>query len=137
MTKELMRSRVGRARVGRLATLDARGRLDLVPICFVLDGDVLYTAVDEKPKRTKHLKRLENIRAHPSVTVLVDHYEEDWARLWWVRLRCEGRVLEGGREREHALARLAEKYAQYRREPPTGAVIRLAVGEWVGWSADP
>ena len=132
-----MRSRVDGARVGRLATLDARGRLDLVPICFALEGDVLYSAVDEKPKRTKRLKRLENIRAHPAVTVLVDHYEEDWARLWWVRLRCDARVLEERVESEQALARLAQKYPQYRREPPTGPVIRLTVREWLGWSAEP
>lgn len=78
-----MRERVAAARVGRLATLDAEGRPHLVPICFVLERETLYSAIDEKPKRSKRLKRLENIRRHPEVTVLVDHYEEDWTRLWW------------------------------------------------------
>jgi PPOX class probable F420-dependent enzyme len=130
----LMRSRVDRARVGRLATVDADGRPHLVPICFALDGEVLYSAVDQKPKRSRRLRRLENIRRNPAVTVLVDHYEEDWSRLWWVRLQGEARVLDDGSESERALALLAEKYAQYRREPPAGPVVRLDIREWRGWS---
>jgi PPOX class probable F420-dependent enzyme len=130
-----MRRRVARAAVGRLATIDERGRPHLVPFCFALEGDVLYSAVDEKPKRTQRLKRLENIRLHPDVAVLVDHYEDDWSRLWWVRLRGSARVIEEGPERERALALLREKYAQYRSEPPRGAVIVVSVEEWRGWSA--
>ena len=130
-----MRRRVARAAVGRLATIDERGRPHLVPFCFALEGDVLYSAVDEKPKRTQRLKRLENIQLHPEVAVLVDHYEEDWSRLWWVRLRGTAHVIEDGPKRERALALLAEKYAQYRSEPPRGAVIVVSVEEWRGWSA--
>jgi PPOX class probable F420-dependent enzyme len=130
-----MRRRVARAAVGRLATIDERGRPHLVPFCFALEGDVLYSAVDEKPKLTQRLKRLENIRLHPEVAVLVDHYEEDWSRLWWVRLRGTAQVIEDGPERERALALLAEKYVQYRSEPPRGAVIVVSVEEWRGWSA--
>jgi PPOX class probable F420-dependent enzyme len=132
--EEVMRSRVDRARVGRLATVDAEGRPHLVPICFALDGEVLYSAVDQKPKRSRRLRRLENIRKNPAVTVLVDHYEEDWSRLWWVRLQGEARVLDDGSESERALRLLAEKYAQYRREPPAGPVVRLDIREWRGWS---
>jgi PPOX class probable F420-dependent enzyme len=135
--QELMRSRVDRARVARLGTVDAEGRPHLVPICFALDGDLLYSAVDEKPKRTKRLKRLENIRLHPAVTVLIDHYEEDWSSLWWVRLRGEARVLDDDAESRRALLLLAEKYTQYRREPPSGPVIKLEIREWLGWSAEP
>ena len=77
------------ARVARLATVDRHGRPHIVPICFAMsdDGDTLYTAVDEKPKRTRRLKRLDNIEANPQVEVLIDRYEEDWSKLWWVRLR--------------------------------------------------
>jgi PPOX class probable F420-dependent enzyme len=132
-----MRERVREARVARLATVDADGRPHLVPICFALDGDVLYSAVDQKPKRSKRLKRLENIRTNPQVAVLVDHYDDDWTRLWWVRLDGTARVLEGGPEREHALALLREKYAQYRSELPTGPVIAVRVERWQGWAADP
>jgi PPOX class probable F420-dependent enzyme len=130
-----MRERVREARVGRLATIDADGRPHLVPLCFVLEGDVLYSAVDEKPKRSKRLKRLENIRVHPEVAVLVDHYDEDWARLWWVRLDGTATVLDNGPERERALALLREKYEQYRSQPPTGSVIAIRVERWLSWSS--
>lgn len=134
MTPEL-RLRVEQARVARLATVDAQGRAHVVPICFVLAGDVIYSAVDRKPKRSPRLKRLDNIRANPDVAVLIDHYEEDWSRLWWVRLRGRGRVLEDGEERERALTMLADKYPQYRAEPPVDAVIAIDHDEWRGWQA--
>ena len=121
--------------VARLATVGADGRPHVVPICFVIDGDTLYTAVDEKPKRTRRLKRLENIEANPQVEVVIDHYEDDWSRLWWVRLRGPARVLEGGDERLAALVLLREKYPQYVRQPPDGAVLALDVAEWRGWAA--
>ena len=130
-----MHERVGDARVGRLATVTADGRPHLVPICFALEGDVLYSAVDEKPKRSKRLKRLANIRARPEVAVIVDHYEEDWTRLWWVRLDGTARVLDEGPEREHALALLRSKYEQYRSQPPTGPVIAVRIDRWRGWSS--
>jgi len=130
-----MRRRVAAAPVGRLATIDARGRPHLVPVCFALEGDVLYSAVDEKPKRTLRLARLENIRLHPEVAVLVDHYEDDWRRLWWIRMRGTAEVVESGPERKLALELLKSKYAQYRAEPPRGAVVVIRVEEWRGWSA--
>ena len=134
MTGEL-RQRVGQARVARLATVDARGRPHIVPICFVLSGDVLYSAVDLKRKQSLRLKRLDNIRANPAVAVLVYHYEDDLSRLWWVRLRGRGRVLEAGEERERALALLTDKYPQYRPQPPVGAVIAIALDGWLEWHA--
>jgi PPOX class probable F420-dependent enzyme len=96
---------------------------------------MLYSAVDEKPKRSRLLKRLENIRTHPQVSVLVDHYEEDWSRLWWVRLDGTASVLEEGPERELGLALLLAKYEQYRAEPPTGAVIAVCLESWRGWAS--
>jgi PPOX class probable F420-dependent enzyme len=134
MDREQMRERVGNARVARLATLGAQGRPHLVPICFAVDGETLYSAIDEKPKRSKRLQRLENIRRRPDVTVLVDHYEEDWSRLWWVRLDGTARVLEEGLEQGHALELLRAKYEQYRAEPPTGPVIAIRIERWRGWS---
>ena len=106
------------ARVARLATVDPEGRPHVVPICFVLDGDTLYTAVDEKPKRTRLLKRLANIEANPRVEVLIDHYEDDWSRLWWVRLRGSARIVEDPR----AVDLLAAKYPQYRERRPAELV---------------
>jgi PPOX class probable F420-dependent enzyme len=135
MDAEEMRERAAAARVARLATVDAEGRPHLVPVCFALDDDMLYTAVDEKPKRSKLLKRLANIRVHPEVSVLVDHYVEDWTRLWWVRLDGTARVLETGEEREQALELLRAKYEQYRGLPPTGAVIAVRIERWRSWSS--
>src|SRR4051812_13262884 len=81
------RRRVAAARVGRLGTSEGDGAPHLVPVCFVLSADTVYSAVDGKPKRTTRLRRLANVRARPAATLLVDEYAEDWSRLWWVRLR--------------------------------------------------
>jgi PPOX class probable F420-dependent enzyme len=127
--------RLTSARVARLATTDPDGRPHLVPIVFVLDGDTLYSAVDRKPKRSTTLRRIENARARPDVTVLVDHYDDDWTRLWWIRLRGSARILDAGEERAHALQLLREKYPQYRSEPPDGPVLAVDVTEVREWAA--
>jgi PPOX class probable F420-dependent enzyme len=127
------RRRVAESRVARLATLDADGRAHLVPITFVLEGETLYSAVDSKPKRSRTLRRIENARDRPDVTVLVDHYEDDWARLWWVRLRGRARVLDGGEEADRALELLTAKYEQYRQTRPAPPVLAVDVGEWRTW----
>ena len=119
------------ARVARLATVAPDGRPHVVPICFAVEDDTLYTAIDEKPKRTRALQRLRNIEADPRVEVLIDHWDEDWSRLWWVRLRGRARIVEDGR----ALELLAAKYEQYRREPPSGPVIAVAIETRLSWAA--
>lgn len=106
-----------------------------MPIVFALEGDTLYSAVDRKPKLSSQLRRIENARARPDVTILVDHYEEDWGRLWWIRLRGRARVLEQGEERERALILLREKYPQYRSEPPDGPVLAVDVTDVREWSS--
>jgi PPOX class probable F420-dependent enzyme len=107
-----------------------------VPITFVLVGEVIYSAVDAKPKRTRALRRLANVAANPRVSVLVDHYESDWTRLWWVRADGRARVLEqGGAEALDALAALTGRYDPYRGSPPPGPVLAIDVERWVGWSA--
>jgi PPOX class probable F420-dependent enzyme len=132
----VLRRRITEARVARLATLDAEGRPHLVPIAFAIAGDTLYSAVDAKPKRSRTLRRIENARRRPDVTVLVDHYEEAWTQLWWVRLRGDARVLDGGEEAAHALALLAAKYEQYREAAPGSPVLAIDINEWRGWEAD-
>jgi PPOX class probable F420-dependent enzyme len=127
--------RLTAARVARLATTDPDGRPHLVPIVFALEGDTLYSAVDRKPKRSTRLRRIENARERPDVTVLVDHYDDDWGRLWWIRLRGCARVLDEGEEREHALELLQEKYPQYRDEPPDGPVLAVDVTDVRDWAA--
>jgi PPOX class probable F420-dependent enzyme len=135
VTEAEMRALVAAARVGRLATVRASGAPHLVPFCFVLDGELLYSAVDRKPKRTTRLRRLENAAGEPRVCVLVDHYEEDWSRLWWVRLDGRARELPPGAEAGRALALLEAKYDQYRRDPPPGPVLRIDVERWRWWGS--
>jgi len=129
------RARLSSARVGHLATVRPDGGPHVVACCFAVDGDRLWTAVDAKPKTTTRLQRLDNIRAHPRASLLVDHYEEDWDALWWVRADGAASVLVDGVEREAAVAALVAKYPQYGVEPPRGVVIAVVVERWVGWSA--
>jgi PPOX class probable F420-dependent enzyme len=126
--------RIEAARVARLGTLGKDGRIHLVPICFALDGDRLYTATDAKPKRSRALARLANVRANPEVCVLIDHWDEDWSALWWVRLRGRASVLESGPQHERAIALLRAKYSQYAHDP-LGPVIAVEVEERRAWSA--
>jgi PPOX class probable F420-dependent enzyme len=133
MDRPVARRRVAEARVGRLATLTPEGRPHLVPCCFVLDDQTVYSAVDAKPKSTLALRRLENVRAHPPCSLLVDHYAEEWADLWWVRVDGSGRVIERGDERAHALDLLKAKYRQYRETTPPGAVVALDIERWRMW----
>lgn len=148
MTAAQARERFAAARVARLATAGADGRPHVVPIVFAVAGDVIYSAVDAKPKRTTALRRLANVAANPAVAVLVDHYSDDWDELWWVRADGRGRVLgpgapgspdapgslgaSGSLEAAEALALLADRYPQQR---PTGAVLAIDVERWSGWSA--
>jgi len=119
-------------RVARLATAGPDGRPHVVPICFALDGDTLYSAVDEKPKRTRRLRRLRDIEANPQVEVLIDHYEEDWSQLWWVKLRGTARVVDRD---ERALELLQAKYEQYRERPPRGPFILVRVERRTEWTS--
>jgi PPOX class probable F420-dependent enzyme len=125
--------RVADAPVGRLATITAGGRPHLVPCCFVLAGERIYTAVDAKPKSTLALRRLDNIAAHPEVALLVDHYDEDWADLWWVRVDGTALVCESTAGRAEALAALAAKYQQYRESVPPGPVVVVEITRWQWW----
>jgi PPOX class probable F420-dependent enzyme len=133
-----MRRRVAEARVGRLATVRPNGDPHLVPICFaLLDGDgadVIVSGTDEKPKTTYALRRLRNITEHSGATLLVDHYEEQWERVWWVRVDGRGRVIEDEAERERAVAALRAKYPRYEHIGIPGAVLALDVDRWRGWA---
>ncbi|MFP5347485.1 MAG: TIGR03668 family PPOX class F420-dependent oxidoreductase [Actinomycetes bacterium] len=129
------RDRTEAARVARLATVRPDGRPHVVPITFALHDTVVVTAVDSKPKRTTRLQRLRNIAAQPAVSVLVDSYDEDWSRLWWVRLDGLAEVVSDADRREECLATLVEKYAHYRQLPPAGPVIAVRLVSWASWTA--
>jgi PPOX class probable F420-dependent enzyme len=123
----------GDARVARLGTVNPGGRPHLVPCCFVLRDEVAYTAVDAKPKSSFALRRIANIVARGSVCLLVDHYQEDWSALWWVRLDGTGRVVDSSAEADQATDALVAKYPQYRRVPIPGPVIAVDIQRWRSW----
>lgn len=132
-----MRRLVAAARVARLATVDAAGVPHLVPVCFAVAGDVVYSAVDAKPKRTARLRRVANVRATGRCCLLVDRYSDDWSALWWVRLDGTGRVVADAAEESAARDALTARYPQYAAAPPTGPVLAVDVTRWTGWSASP
>lgn len=121
--------------MARLATLTTGLQPHLVPVTFALVEDVVYTAVDHKRKQTRDLARIRNVAAHPDVSVLVDHYDDDWSELWWVRLDGVARILREGDEWESALDALVEKYEPYRDRRPDGPMIAVDVTRWRGWAA--
>lgn len=138
------RALVARARVGRLATVTADGRPHVVPCCFALvggaAGDRVVSVVDGKPKSTSQLRRLDNIRARPAASLLVDHYDDDWQQLWWVRVDGSARVLtvdgdpsETGAHRA-GVDELVAKYEPYRLDRPTGPLVVIDVERVTSWA---
>ena len=109
----------------------------VVPCCFVVDELVAYSAVDDKPKRTRSLRRLADVSASGTATLLVDHYDEDWEQLWWVRAGGSARVLVdvGSVEHRRAVRLLLAKYPQYLTHALDGPVLMIELSEWRSWSA--
>src|SRR3989449_2486145 len=136
MDAQEMRHRIKTASVARLATVGADGRPHIVPITFASADGSLYFAVDHKPKRTQNLQRLRNIARNPAVSVLVDHYEDDWAKLWWVRVDGTARLLADGAQAVRATDLLAARYPQYRRARPGGPVVAISIDRISGWSPE-
>ena len=123
------------ARVARLATAPPSGPR-LVPVTFAWHEGVVVWAVDAvKPKRSRRLRRLADLEAEPRVALLVDHYEDDWAELWWVELQGTAAVI-GGRAADAALDSLAARYPAYRDHRPPGPVVAVTPRAWAWWSAD-
>ncbi len=135
MTPAQTRERFAEARVARLATVSAAGKPHIVPVTFAVAGDVVYTAVDAKPKATRDLQRLRNLRARPQAALLADHYSDDWSQLWWARADGEATVTDDAGAMAEPVRLLAARYGQYRPNPPAGPVIILRVSRWTGWSA--
>ncbi|MGZ3587097.1 MAG: TIGR03668 family PPOX class F420-dependent oxidoreductase, partial [Candidatus Limnocylindrales bacterium] len=104
------------------------------------------SALDEKPKRGAdpyQLSRVRNLVARPTVTLLIDHWAEDWARLAWLRLEGLGQIVDPPpagspepNEHEAAIAGLRARYPQYRTQRLEGRpLLRIAVTRVVAWSA--
>ena len=130
-----LRRRFAASRVARLSTVRPDGGPHVVPIVFVLVGDTVYSAVDAKPKRSTALQRLANLRTEPRCALLVDHYEDDWRRLWWVRADGVAEVVEAPSTGHPGIRALVQRFPQYRDEPPSGPLLVVTVQRWTGWAS--
>lgn len=124
-------------RVAHLGTTDAAPQPHVMPVCFALDGDAIYTPVDAKPKKTTNLKRVRNVAETGRAAVLFDCYDnDDWSRLGWVLVRGAASVLRDGREYSRALALLRERYSQYQDMPLEGSpVIAVRAHSCTSWGS--
>jgi len=128
------------ARTGHLATADAKGRPQVVPVCFVFDGQAIYSVLDAKPKTTplRQLRRVKNILANPQVSLVVDHYEEDWHKLQYILVSGDAELLESGEKWALAIAMLREKYPQYQAmDLDQSPVIKIIPVRYSPWSSQP
>lgn len=137
LTAAQARDRFAGARVARLATVSGEGVPHLVPVTFAVlgsaaGGERVVFVVDDKPKTTTRLRRLDNIAAQPAVCLLVDVYDDDWSRLWWARADGTATVLAAD---DDAVDALAARYPAYVQRRPRGPVVSIAVSGWTGWAA--
>lgn len=130
-----LRRRFARSPVARLATVRPDGGPHVVPVVFAAVENAVYWAVDAKPKRTLQLQRLANLRREPRCALLVDHYEDDWSRLWWIRADGVAAVVDDPPVTHPGIAALVERHAQYRAQPPVGPLVLVTVERWSGWSS--
>jgi len=128
------------ARHGYLSTASADAEPHLQPVVFQVVGEAVYIAIDEKPKTTLRLRRLTNIEENPRFALLVDRYDDDWSRLWWILLRGPADVLWPSEwdedEAATVIAALRAKHPQYEsmglEERP---LLRLTPDRVTRWSA--
>lgn len=126
------------SRIARLGTADRAGQPLVVPVCYVFDGRVCFSAIDAKPKRVEgpRLRRLRNIAENPRVSLTVDRYDEEWTKLSWVIIQGRAEVLTEGSERAGAVDRLLAKYTQYRTmglDRDAATVIRISPERALFW----
>jgi PPOX class probable F420-dependent enzyme len=120
--------------VARLATVRPDATPHLVPVTFAVVGNALVIAIDSKPKRTRDLQRLRNLRANPAVSLLVDHYSDDWTQLWWLRIDGRADIVEPS-DASDGVDALVAKYPPYRDARPDGPFIVIHPDRWTYWAA--
>jgi len=134
MLPEWARELLAAERVARLAFVDDAERPRLLPVTFALAEGAVWSAIDEKPKRTAEPARVRYLERRPEAALLVDVYDDDWTRLAWVQLLGRVDVLPAETSPE-ALAALAAKYEQYASRTPPGPLLRLDVERTLHWRA--
>jgi PPOX class probable F420-dependent enzyme len=121
-------------RVARLAYLDDGDRPRVLPVTYAMSGDLIWSAIDEKPKRAAEPARVRYLRRRPQAALCVDAYHDDWSRLAWVQLIGRVAVIDVP-EAPEALDALAARYAPYRERTPPGPLLRLSVERALSWRA--
>lgn len=129
------RRRFAGGAVARMATVRPDGAPHVLPVTFAVVGSVIYTAVDDKPKRRRRLQRLTNVGAEPRCALLVDHYDQDWTALWWVRADGRAVVISRPGDAHEGIVALRDRYAQYQDSAPAGPLMVVTVSRWAGWAA--
>ena len=128
---------LNRTPIGHLSTADAAGRPHVIPFCFACDGDAIYTVLDAKPKtaRLRNLRRVRNILENPRVSMVIDHYEPDWSKLWYLLIHGRADLVEAGPEQSSAIVLLRDKYPQYRHMDITqNPVIKITPDRATAWA---
>jgi PPOX class probable F420-dependent enzyme len=128
------------APVARLATADGSGAPHVIPVCYAFDGRFLFSVLDQKPKSAEliRLRRVRNIQANPQVSLVVDHYEEDWSRLGYILVLGKAELLLEGEEHDGAVRLLRRKYVQYRAmDLEANPVIKITPHRAVCWGVAP
>ena len=128
------------APTAHLATADASGAPHVIPICYAFDGQALFSVLDQKPKRAQitRLRRVRNIQENPQVSVVVDHYEEDWSRLGYILVMGTANLLFEGLEHDTAVRLLRQKYSQYlAMDLDANPVIKITPQRVVCWGTAP
>ena len=126
--------------VARLATADASGAPHVIPVCYAFNGRIIYSVLDRKPKNVAlgRLRRIRNILDNPRVSLVVDHYEDDWQSLGYLLIIGHAELLVDGSERVEAVKLLREKYHQYRSmDVDENPVIKLTPDRIIGWGKVP
>lgn len=129
------RRRFAASRHALLATVRPDGAPHVVPIVFALVDAVVYSGVDHKAKRSRQLQRVTNLEREPRCALLVEHYDDDWSQLWWVRADGRAEIVDAADLEERATAALIGRYDAYRHSPPAGPYLRVTLMRWNGWSA--
>jgi PPOX class probable F420-dependent enzyme len=142
-----LKTTINKSRIGRLATVDLECKPHVIPVVFVFDNDrnCYFIPIDEKTKRSRpeNLKRVKNIQENPNVALLLDEYNEDWTKLYFIMIRGKGSILGGKKleqnemrllEKAHKL--LCDKYPQYQKIGIGKYLIKIMPQKVVVWNND-
>jgi len=125
---------MGSSMFGVLGTVDPDRGTHLVPVVFAFSGDELVVPIDSvKPKETRQLRRISNLRSDARATLVVDHRSDDWTKLWWVRADLGFLGMED--DTDGWASRLANKYPQYREAGTVGSLLLFTIQSLSGWAA--